>query len=152
MKALLTRTVATAVMMTVLAGCGGGNSSQGGGGNPGVSGRHHARIRIIVKKDGGGVCRIRTVPNSHAVFQGDEDELVWDIKWKDNCLDANELIVKWKDAAQNPSQCAQVATNTHGNKQQIKCDLKASPADGIYKYSVTVGTEVEDPDVEIITF
>lgn len=133
------------VVMLLIVGCGGRND------NPGILGGHHAKVRILVKKVG-GVCKTLTFPKRHAVLNGDEEELVWDIKVKDGCLDAVDLVVKWKDAGKNPSECAQVATNTHGNKRQIKCNLKSPVADGIYEYSVTVDTQVEDPDVEIVTF
>lgn len=118
----------------------------------------HARVRVLVKKDNAGVCKSRTIPKSHAVLKGEETEIVWDIKVKDNCLDDSHLVLKWVDARKNPTICAEVSTSANGNKTRIRCNLVADPVVGTgydYKVYLRKGTEdilIEDPDVEIVMF
>jgi hypothetical protein len=152
----LVRIIFVVAVMVSLAGCG-GNGTQGGTPEP-DAGRHHARARILIKEDSGGVCVTRTVPNSHAVIKGEEDEIIWDIKVKDGCYPDHDFVLKWKVAGRNPTTCTEIAsTDTGSSRQRLKCDLDPSAADGSYGYDVYVrkdgvDTRIEDPDVEIVTF
>ena len=147
----LRRLMPALLMMIAIVGCagflGGGGSARGA----------HARVRILLKKTE-GVCKSRTIPKSHAVLKGEEDEIVWDIKVKDECLADADLVLKWVVSTKNPTECSEISTATHGNKSRIQCDLVDDPVvDTGYDYKVYLrkgGTDtlIEDPDVEIVMF
>ena len=139
------------LLLIAIVGC----ATLGGGG--GARGAH-ARVRILLKKDNEGNCKSRTIPMSHAVVKGEEDEILWDIKVKDNCLADSDLVLKWVVSTKNPTQCSEISTATNGNKSRIECDLVDDPVvGGGYDYKVYLrksGTDtlIEDPDVEIVMF
>lgn len=140
---------AFAVVVTLAAGCGVVQQQQ--------QKKSHAAARIMVKKDGSGDCKSKTIPRNHMLLKDEEDEVVWDIKVKDGCLASAELVLKWKDAARNPTTCAEVSTTANGNKSRIRCDLSTYTLNTRYEYAVFlraggVDTEIEDPDVEIVEF
>jgi hypothetical protein len=144
--------------MSVLVACIGGS---GGGGTRGT----HASARILLKKVN-SECKSRTVPPSHVMLKGEEDEIVWQIRVKDGCLDGEtHLVIKWVDAMKNPitdpakvpTKCLEINTKDNGNKSRIHCDLRDDVPEGKYAYQVylRVGssdTVIEDPDVEIVMF
>ena len=147
----LRRLMPALFMLIAIVGCAG--LLDGGGSARGA----HARVRILLKKDG-EVCKSRTIPKSHAVLKGEEDEIVWDIKVKDECLADADLVLKWVVSTKNPTKCPEISTATHGNKSRIRCDLLDDPAVGPgYEYKVYLrkggmDTLIEDPDVEIVMF
>lgn len=144
---------AFAIVAAVAAACGQAQPSGGGAMNRGT----HASARILVKKDGGGVCKSRTIPKSHVIIKGDEDEIVWDLKVKDGCLASADLVLKWTLSTKNPTTCTEVSTAANGNKSRIRCNLATDALGTGYDYKVYlrvggVDTLIEDPDVEIVEF
>lgn len=145
----LARALAVAVMFAALAACGtqpGGALRKGG----------HHKIRVVIKKDN-GVCKSRTIPKHHEVLIPDEDQLIWDIKDRDNCLNAHDLVIKWTSG--NATSCAEITTKANGNKTEIKCDLGSGAVAGSHheyklylRDSSNADTLLEDPDVDIVMF
>lgn len=141
--------LALAIAIALTAGCGGTQVQP--------LRKSHAAARILLKKDGDGNCKSKTIPRNHMLLKGEEDEVVWDIKVKDGCLANAELVLKWKVAARNPTTCAEVSTTANGNKSRIRCDLSTYTLNTRYEYAVFlraggVDTEIEDPDVEIVEY
>jgi hypothetical protein len=142
------RVFTVAVVLAVLAAC--------GRGQPAVPFNANGKIRINIKKDA-GKCVSRTVPKHHEVILADETELVWDIRDPNDCLAANDLVIKWTST--NASKCSEVTTKANGNKSQIKCDIEPNATPNTphaYKLflrdSANTDTLLEDPDVEIVVF
>ncbi|MDP2320005.1 MAG: hypothetical protein Q8O42_11795 [Acidobacteriota bacterium] len=142
---------AFAIVIALTAGCGVTQQQQPGR-------KSHAAARILVKKDGDGNCKSKTIPRNHMLLKNDENEVVWDIKVKDGCLANAELVLKWIDPARNPTACAEVSTTANGNKSKIRCDLDTYALNTRYEYQVylrkagAADDPIEDPDVEIVEF
>ena len=144
-----TRVLPVLALAVVAAACG-AFEMQGG------KGAHH-KLRITVYKNGEGKCISRTVPKHHEVIIPDEDEIVWEIKEKDNCLEGKNLVIKWTTG--NATNCSEITTDKNGNKNQIQCDLGSGAVKDshhVYKLYLRPASGpdelIEDPDVDIVMF
>ena len=161
------RSLMPIVGVLFLIGCGSDQGAMGGGGAGGPALRGNSpSARILLRKD--GTCKSRTVPPSHILIKDDDEDISWDLKVKDQCLDGDtHLVIKWHDGttaktvitdpAKVPTTCLEINTKDHGNKNHISCKLRNPAPVGKFFYNVylrngTSDTLIEDPDVEIIMF
>lgn len=101
---------------------------------------------IELWRDASNTCHTNTTP-FFRVKKGRERKVEWKINDPSGCTAAQEVEVKFDKGDTDP-----LPSCTKRNRRKIECDLRENTPAGTAKYSVWLGSEQEDPVLEIEQF
>ena len=101
---------------------------------------------IEVYRDAGNTCRTNTTPY-FKVKKGRDRKVEWKIIDESGCTVSADVEVKFDKGDGDPLPLC-----SKKGKKKIECDLPKDAPEGPRKYSVWLGTQQEDPVLEIEQF
>jgi hypothetical protein len=97
---------------------------------------------IEVWRDNMDACRTKTTPYFR-VSKANKRYAIWKIVDRTNCTREYDVEIKFDKKASDP-----VPSCNKRGRSRIQCDVRSS-TDGLYDYSVWIGTAKEDPEMDI---